>query len=80
MQGVTTQVSDLNISIACTTDLNKKPDTRGAALSLLRMRNILLQTFFARAKFLTNSGQSLSVSEINCPRYLKEVIIFRGRP
>ena len=47
---------------------------------LVRMRDILLQTVFARAKFLTTAGQSSSVSKITRPRYLKEVTIYRGHP
>ena len=80
MRGVTTQVSAPKSSISCITALKKNPDTRGAAPSLLRISEILLQTFFAQAKFLTTAGQLLSVSEIPRPRYLKEVTTYRGRP
>ena len=80
MQGVTTQVSDPKSSTACTTSLKKKPDIRGAAPSLLRMRVILLQTALDRDKFFTTAGQLLSAAKIICPRYLKEVTISRGCP
>ena len=80
MRGVTTQVSDPKISIVCTMALKNKPDTRGAAPSLLRMHVILLQTALARDKFFTTSGQSSSTTEITRPRYLKEVTISRGHP
>ena len=80
MWGVTTQVSEPNISTACITALKKKTDTQGVAPSLMRIRDILLQTFLAWAKFLTTAGQLLSVSDITRPRYFKEVTISRGRP
>ena len=48
MRVVTTQVSNLKSSTACTMALKKKPDTRGAAPYLLRIRGILLQTALAR--------------------------------
>ena len=57
MRGVTTQVSAPKISTAWTTALKNNPDTQGVAPYLLRMREILLQTFFSRAKFLTTAGQ-----------------------
>ena len=44
MQGVTTQVSALKSNTDCTTALNKNPDTRGLAPSLIGILNILLQT------------------------------------
>ena len=77
---MTTQVSDPNISTACTTALKKKPDTRGTAPSLLRIRVILFHTRLAHYKFLTTSGQSSSATNIIRPRYLKEFTISRGRP
>ena len=80
MWGLTTHVSNQKSSTAWTTALKKKPETRGAAPSLLRMRVILLQTDLARDKFLTTSGQSSSAANITCPRYLKEVTISRESP
>ena len=80
MWGVTTQVSDLKISTACTTALKNKPDTLRAAPSRLRMCIILLQTALAWDKFITNTGQSSSSAESTRPRYLKEFTISRGRP
>ena len=65
MQGVTTQVSAPKSSTTYITALKKKLDTRGASPYLLRMHDILLQTFFSRAKFLTTANQSSSVTEIN---------------
>ena len=70
MRGVNNQISAPKSSTACITAF-KNQDIRGASPSLLRMRDILLQTFFARFKFLTTSGQSLSVANITRPRYLK---------
>ena len=80
MRGVTTQVSAPKSSTAYIMYLKKKPYTRGTASSLLRMCDILLQTFFAWSKFLTNAAQLSSVANISRPRYLKEIIIYRGRP
>ena len=57
MRGVTTQVSDPKSSTACTISLKKKPDTRGAAPYVLRMRVILLQTALSRYKFFATAGQ-----------------------
>ena len=79
MWGVTTQFSTPKNSTAWTTALKKKQYTRGAAPSLMRMRDILLQNFLAQAKFLTTAGQSSSASKITHPRYLKEFNISRGR-
>ena len=79
MQGVTTQVSDPNSSTAYTTSLKKKPDTRGAAPSLLRMRAVLLQAALSQDKLLTTTGQSSSAAKITRPRYLKEFTISKGR-
>ena len=56
--GVTTQVSTPKRSTSWITALKNKPYTQGVDPSLLRMRNILPQTFFARAKLLTTAGQS----------------------
>ena len=80
MLGVTTQVSAPKSSTAWIRALNNKPDNQGVDPTLLRMRDILLKTVFARAKLLTTYIQSLSVGEINLPRYLKEVTISRGCP
>ena len=80
MQGVTTQVSDMRISTACTTVLKNNPDTHSTAPSLLRMRGILLQTALVQEKFFTTAGQSSSAANITRPMYLKEVIISRWRP
>ena len=80
MRGVTTQVSNLRSSNACTTALRKNPDTCGASPSLLRIRNILLQTVLNWDNLFTTSGQSLYAAKITRPRYLKEVTISRGRP
>ena len=80
MQGVTTQVSDLNSSTACTMALKKKRDTHKDSPSLLRMHAIFLHTDLVRDKFLTTANQSLYADYITRPRYLKEVIISRGRP
>ena len=55
---VTTQVSYPKSITACTTALKKKPDTRSATPSLLRIRIILLHTALAQENFLTTSGQS----------------------
>ena len=77
MRGVIIQVYDPKISTAWITALKKRLDTRGAATSLLRMHDILLQTVFTQAKFLTTASQLSSVSKINRPRYLKEVTIYR---
>ena len=55
MRGVTTLVSSPKSRTACTTALKKNLDTRAAARSLLRMRNILLQTFLAREKLFTTA-------------------------
>ena len=62
MRGVIIQVYDPKISTAWITALKNNPDTRGAAPSLMRMRDILLHAFFAQAKFLITSGQLSSVS------------------
>ena len=80
MRGATTYVSNPLSSTACTAVLKMKPDTRGAVPSLLRMRNILLQTFLYRDKFFTTASQSSSTAEITYTRYLKEVTISKGRP
>ena len=80
MQGVTTQVSNPKSSTAWTTALKNNPDTHGAAPSLLRMHDILLQTLLARAKFFTTAGQPSSDANIKRPRYLNEVTTSRGRP
>ena len=48
MQGVTTQVSDLNSSTTYTMALKKKRDHRRDAPSLLRMRAIFLHTTLVR--------------------------------
>ena len=71
MRGVTTHVSAPKSSTVQITALKKMPDTRGGVPSLLRMRNILIQNFFALAKFLTNTGQSSSIAYITRPRYVK---------
>ena len=47
MQGMTIQIYAPNISTACTMDLNKNPDTRGSAPSLLRIIVILFHTTLA---------------------------------
>ena len=78
MRGVTTQVSAPKSSTAWTTALKMNLDTCGAAPSLLRMRNILIQTFLARAKFFNTDGQLLSATKINRSRYLNEFTISRG--
>ena len=70
MRGVNNHISAPKSSTAWIAAF-KNQDIRGASPSLLRMRDILLQTFFARFKFLTTSGQSLSVAKITRPRYLK---------
>ena len=80
MQGVTTQVSKLQINTACTRALKNNLDTRGSAPSLLRILVILFHTALTRDKFLTTSGQSSSAADITCPRYRKEVTIYRGQP
>ena len=80
MRGVTIHVSNPKRSTACTKALKKKPYTRGAAPSLMRMRAILLKTALAQEKFFTTVGQLSSTANINRPRYLKEVTISRGRP
>ena len=77
---MTTQVSAPKISTNWTTALKKKPETRGAAPYLLRVRVSLLRTSHALSRFLTTAGQSLSAAEIFHSKYLKEVIISRGRP
>ena len=46
MQGETTQVSASESRTACTTDLEKNPDTRGSAPSLMRILVILFHTTF----------------------------------
>ena len=61
MRVVTTKIFDLKSSTAWITALKNKTDTRGTATSLLSMRDILLQTFFAWDKFLTTAGQLSSV-------------------
>ena len=71
MQGVTTQVYASKSSTAWITALKKNPDNQGADPSLLRMRDILLQTFFTHSKLLTTDVQLLPVAEITSPRYLK---------
>ena len=80
MQGVNTQVSSPKSITACIMALKKKPDTRGVALSLLSICDILLHTVFYRAKVITTAIQWSSVAKITCHRYLKEVTISRGRP
>ena len=80
MRGMTTKVSSPKSSTVWITALKNNPDTIGVAPSLLRMRNILIQTFFNRAKFLTTAGQSYYVTEITRPSYFKEVTISRGSP
>ena len=72
MRVVTTQVSDLNSSTACTMALKKKRDSRKDSPSLLRMRNIFLHTALVRDKFLTTANQSLSAADITRTRYLRE--------
>ena len=61
-RGLTTQVSAPKSISAYITALKKKPDNQGVAPYLLSMRHIIFHTIFARAKFLTTSGQSLSVA------------------
>ena len=61
-------------------DLKKKPDTRGAATSLLKISDILLQTLLVLDELFTIVGQSSYATNITRNRYLKEVTIFRGRP
>ena len=46
----------------------------------MRIIVILFHTALTHDKFLTTSGQLLSATEINLPRYQKEVTISRGRP
>ena len=67
MQGVNTQVSAPNRSTAWTTALIKNPDTCGATTSLMRMGNILIQTFLAWDKFFTTADQSISAVYITPP-------------
>ena len=73
-----THVYELKSNTSCTTALNKNPDTRISALSLLRILVILFHTALARDKFLTIAGQLLSDAKITRPRYQKEVTISRG--
>ena len=80
MWGVTTQVSAPKSSTDWTIDLDKNPDTRGAAPSLMNIFFSLLHTSRALSRFLTTSGQSSSAAEITRPNYFKEVTISRGRP
>ena len=44
------------------------------------MCNILFYNVFALSKFLTTSGQLLSVAKITRPRYFKEFTISKGSP
>ena len=62
MQGVTTQVSNPKSSTAYTTALKKNPDTRSTAPSLLRIHDILLQTFLAHYNVFTTVGQLSSAA------------------
>ena len=80
MRGVNTQVCALKISTDWATDLNKNPDTRGAAPYFLIILVNLQHTACVLARFWTNAGQSLSATETTCPKYLKEVTISRGHP
>ena len=56
----------------------EKPDTRGAAPSLLRVCVSLLHTTCALEIFLTTASQSLSTAKIARPKYFKDFIIPRG--
>ena len=80
MQGVTTQVYVPKSSTDWTTALDKNPNTRVAAPSLMRIRVILCHTTRALVRFPTTTGQSSSAAEIARPKYLKEVAISRGHP
>ena len=56
-----------------------QPQLRSAP-SLLRILVNLRHTARTFYRFLNTDGQSLSASEITRPKYLKEFIIYRGRP
>ena len=58
----------------------ENPDTRGSALSLLRIIVILFNTALVFDKFMTTAGQLLSAAKITRPRYQKEVTISKGSP
>ena len=62
MRGVNTHISPLKISIAWTTNLKNILNTRSAATSLLRMRDIILQNFLARDKIFIPARQSTSAA------------------
>ena len=64
MQGVTTQDSAPKRSTNCTTDLNKKSDTRGATPFLMKIRVSLRHTACVLARFLNTAIQSLVAAEI----------------
>ena len=79
MREVTTQVSAPKSSTNWTTAIKKKPDTRVAAPSLLRIRVSLRHIDRALSRFWTTSGQLSFAAEITRPNYLKEFAISRGR-
>ena len=79
MRGATTHVFMTKISTDWTTALNKNSDTRGAASYLLIILVNLSHTACDFVRFLTTTGQSLSVADITRHKYLKEVAISRGR-
>ena len=57
MRGVSTHVSNLNISTVCTTTLNNIPDTRGLSPYRPSILSIRAQIFCAFQRFPNNSGQ-----------------------
>ena len=48
--------------------------------SLLRILDILLQTYHTFARFQITAGQSSSATNITLPRYLKDRTISSGHP
>ena len=80
MRGITTHLSSPKSSTKCMTALKKNPDTRGLAPYLTSIFGNLRHTIRAFPIFWTTDGQSSSAVNNTIPRYLKEVIISRGRP
>ena len=80
MRGVSTHVSDPNISTACTTALKKIPGT----LELASFHPITLvsraQIFRALLRFPTTADQLSSAAIKTRPVYLEEVTVSRGLP
>ena len=80
MRWVITQFSAPKTSTDWTMYLKKNPDTCGVAPYLMIILVDLLHTACAFAWSLTNTHKLSSASDMNCPKYLKEVNISREIP